>query len=87
MAPQIAIEEKDLPVSLLENAAEMLNVLAAPIGDSSGVHQRLHDTFGPERTPPSDVSTWSASLGSRIDLRLDIKGYGAGTLSIISTLV
>jgi hypothetical protein len=84
---EIAIEEKDLPESLLENAAELLNVLAAPIGDSSGVHQRLHGTFGPDQTPPTDVSSWSATLGSRIDLRLDIKGYGSGTLSVISTLV
>jgi len=83
---EIAIEEKDLPTSLLENAAEMLNVLASPIGDSSGVHQRLLDTYGPDQTPPSDVATWSAALGSRIDLRLDIKGYGAGTLSVVSTL-
>jgi hypothetical protein len=83
---EIAIEEKDLPASLLENASEMLNVLAAPIGESSGVHQRLHQTFGPEDVPPSDVTAWSAQVGTRIDVRMDIKGYGAGTLSVVSTL-
>jgi hypothetical protein len=81
-----AIDEKDLPPILLENAAELLNVLAAPIGDASGVHQRLHQTFGPDQLPPSDVSAWSARLGSRLDVELDIKGYGKGTLSVVSTL-
>ncbi len=82
-----AIDEKDLPPSLLENASELLNVLAAPIGDATGVHQRLHQTFGPDQLPPSDVSSWAARLGTRVDLRLDIKGYGSGTLSVVSTLV
>jgi hypothetical protein len=81
-----AIDEKDLPPTLLENAAELLNVLAAPVGDASGVHQRLHQTFGPDQLPPSDVSAWSARLGSRLDVELDIKGYGKGTLSVVSTL-
>ena len=81
-----AIDEKDLPLTLLENAAELLNVLAAPIGDASGVHQRLHQTFGPDQLPPSDVTAWSARLGSRLDLRLDIKGYGSGNLSVVNAL-
>lgn len=81
-----AIDEKELPATLLENAAEVLNVLAAPIGEASGVHQRLHQTFGPDQLPPSDVSSWSARLGTRIDVQLDIKGYGKGTLSVVSTL-
>ena len=80
----VAIEEKELPSSLLENAAEILNVLAAPIGEAAGVHQRLHQTFGPLDFPPSDVAAWSASLGSRTDVVLDIKGYGQGTLSVIT---
>ncbi len=83
---QDAIDESDLPASLLENAAELLNVLAAPIGEASGVHQRLHQTFGPDQLPPSDVSAWSARLGSRLDVELDIKGYGKGTLSVVCTL-
>jgi len=82
---EIAIEEKDLPAGLLENAAEVLNVLAAPLGDASGTHHRLADTFGPGQAPPTDVAGWSVQLGSRIDLLLDIKGYGSGTLSVVST--
>jgi hypothetical protein len=85
-AAEDAIDEKELPAALLENAAELLNVLAAPIGEAGGVHQRLHQTFGPDRLPPTDVSSWSAQLGTRVDVQLDIRGYGRGTLSVVSTL-
>ena len=81
-----AIDEKDLPPTLLENAAELLNVLAAPIGEASGVHQRLYQTFGPTELPPSDVVVWSARLGAREDVALGIHGYGSGTLSLVAAL-
>ena len=82
-----AIDEKDMPLTLLENAAEMLNVLASPIGDASGVHQRLHQTFGPDQLPPADVSAWAGRLGGRLDLAMDIKGYGKGCLSVVGSLM
>jgi hypothetical protein len=81
-----AIDEQDLPQSLLENTAELLNVLAAPIGEASGVHQRLYQTFGPTEVPPSDVLARSASLGAREDVALGIHGYGSGNLSLVSAL-
>lgn len=83
----IAIEEKDLPDSLLENTGEILNVLSAPIGEASGVHQRLLQVYGPKEHAPQDVLEWAAQPGLRVDLALDIKAYGEGTLSVISTLV
>ena len=81
-----SIDEKELPANLLENAAELLNVLASPIGDAAGVHQRLHQTFGPDELPPADVLMRSNQLGARLDVKLDIAGYGAGSLSVLSTL-
>ena len=83
---QDAIDAEDLPESLLENAAELLNVLAAPIGRASGVHQRLYQTLGPAELPPSDVAARSAQLGAREDVVLDIHGYGSGRLSVVSVV-
>jgi hypothetical protein len=85
-AAEDAIDEKELPAALLENAAELLNVLAAPIGEASGVHQRLYQTFGPAQLPPSDVVARSAQLGAREDVALGIHGYGSGKLSVVSAL-
>jgi hypothetical protein len=83
---EAAIEDRDLPPMLVENAAELLNVLAAPVGDASGVHQRLYQTVAPGEAVPADVAAWAVTLGFRTDLTLDIKAYGAGVLSIVSAL-
>jgi hypothetical protein len=80
------IEGSGLPRILVENAAELLDVLAAPLAEASGVHQRLYQTFGPDRLPPSDVVARSAQLGAREDVALGIHGYGSGNLSVVSAL-
>ncbi|MGZ4466148.1 MAG: hypothetical protein ACXVW0_12395 [Nocardioides sp.] len=82
---EAAIEDRDIPDSLLDNASEILNVLAAPIGDASGVHQRLLNTYSPHETVPREVLEWTAQPGMRMDVKLDVKGYGEGVLSVIST--
>ncbi len=82
----VAIEESTMPTTLMENTAELFNVLAAPIGDASGVHQKLYATYAPHEIPPADITSWAAALGARMDVRLDIKGYGTGVLSVVSTL-
>ena len=81
-----SIEDGELSAMLCENAGEILNVLAAPIGDASGVHQRLDQTITPTDPLPGDVAAWTATLGSRIDLTLEIKGYGSGDLSVVSAV-
>jgi hypothetical protein len=80
---EAAIEDHSIPQSLIENVAELLNVLAAPIGEAGGAHQRLYQTFAPGDIPPADVAALTATLGSREDVLLDVKGYGAGAMSII----
>lgn len=83
---EASIEDKELFPNLFENTCELLNVLASPIGDASPVHQRLFETFEPGRGLPADVAQWAATLGVREDVKIDIPGYGAGNLSIITTL-
>jgi len=85
-AAEDSIADKDLYPNLLENTCELLNVLAAPIGEASPVHQRLFETFEPGRPLPADVAQWAATLGVREDVSIDVPGYGAGHLSIVTTL-
>jgi len=82
-AAEDAIEDKMLPPNLFENSAELLNVLAAPIGEASGVHQRLVDTYAPSDSVPPQVQAAGATLGAREDVELDIAGYGRGALSVV----
>lgn len=81
---EAAIEDKMLPDNLFENVSEILNVLAAPIGDCSGVHQRLETTFAPHDPLPGQIASYAATLGAREDVTLEVAGYGRGTLSIVT---
>jgi hypothetical protein len=83
---EAAVEDKVLPPNLFDNAAEILNVLAAPLGEASGVHQRLSATYAPGEPVPPVVAVAGATLGAREDLTLDISGYGRGTLSMVAVL-
>jgi hypothetical protein len=80
---EAAVEDSRLPPNLFDNAAEILNVLAAPIGEHGGVPMRLSSTFAPGETVPPQVEVAAVSLGARQDVGLDISGYGSGRLSIV----
>lgn len=80
---EAAIEDLRLPPNLFENSSEILNVLAAPIGDHSGVHVKLSSTFAPGEDIPPQVEAIAVSLGARQDVTLEIAGYGSGRLSIV----
>lgn len=82
-AAEDAVESQLLPPNLFDNSAEILNVLAAPIGEASGVHQRLLETYAPSDPVPPQVQAHGATLGSREDVEVDISGYGRGGLSVV----
>ena len=80
---EAAVEDSRLPPNLFDNAAEILNVLAAPIGEHCGVHVRLESTFAPGETVPPQVLSIAGSAGLREDVTLDIAGYGSGRLAMV----
>lgn len=82
-AVEVAEEDRLLPVGLFENASEICNIMAAPLGDALGEHLRLSATYSPSDPAPAQVLTVAATLGARDDLELDIAGYGKGGLSLI----
>jgi hypothetical protein len=83
---EAAIEDRELPASLQENANELLNVLAGTINEHSDVHQRLHHVHAPGETLPADVVPWTITLTGRLDVTVAPKGYPSGDVSIISVL-
>ena len=83
---QAAIEDREMSSTLNENAYELLNVLAGVLNGCSDVHQRLYHVHRPGDVVPGDVAPWVIAPGPRTDLRLDVKGYGGGNLSIVSAL-
>ena len=83
---QAALEDKEISPTLNENTYELLNVLAGVLNECSDVHQRLYHVHRPGDVVPADVAPWTIAPGPRMDLALDIKGYGGGSLSIVSAL-
>lgn len=79
-----AIKELDLAGLLRDNTYEVLNVLAAVFNVDNAPHVRLYEMYGPVAAVPSDVLALSQMIGSRMDLELNIAGYGVGNLSIVT---
>ena len=62
---------------------EVLNVMASVFNVADAPHVRLYQMYGPQENVPGDLSALAATVGSRLDVRLNIGGYGDGLLSII----
>jgi hypothetical protein len=78
-----AIKERDFNATLKENCYEVLNVLSAVFNVANAPHVRLYEMYGPGAMIPGDVGALAVSVASRMDVKLEIAGYGAGRLSII----
>jgi hypothetical protein len=78
-----AIAERDLYPSLRDNCYEVLNVLAAVFNVPEAPHVRLYEMFGPNGSVPADIAALSAAVGSRMDVELEVSGYGKGLMSLV----
>ncbi len=80
-----AIETGELFPAHEDNAAEVLNVMAALFNVGNAPHLRLYSHYGPQDAAPADVTSKLPALGGRVDWTVGIKGYPGGTLSILLT--
>jgi hypothetical protein len=78
-----AIEDGELPELMRDNCYEVLNVLAAVFNVGEAQHVRLYQMFGPGDDVPADVRQLAYAVGGRMDVTLDITGYGSGRLSVV----
>jgi hypothetical protein len=81
-----AVEDRYLPENLMENLTEVSNVLAAAFQVPGNPHVRLSQSRHPIAAADNDVTTLIYSAGNRLDLDIDIAGYGKGKLAICTTL-
>ena len=80
-----AVEDGELLPAQHDNAAEVLNVMAALFNVGDAPHLRLYGYYGPKVAPPDDVSVALTVLGGRVDWTVGVKGYPGGALSIVLT--
>jgi hypothetical protein len=87
MVPRISVDEsiaaREMTEVVRDNCYEVLNVLAAVFNVPNAPHVRLYTMYGPGDILPGDVAAFGAMAASRMDVTLQIAGYGSGALSIV----
>jgi hypothetical protein len=80
---QDAVEEDgELSTMLVEALHEVVNVLAALFNTPGAPHSKLHKLYAPGEDVPGDLAGMLAGF-NRIDLDVDVQGYGKGALSLV----
>jgi len=77
------VEDRRLTENMVENLAEVMNILAALFNTPNHPHLKLHTTHAPGEVPPADVSVQLRAFGKREDLTVAVAGYGSGRLSVV----
>ncbi len=77
------VDHGGLTDNLVENAGEILNVMAALVNADDAAHLRLAAVYEPGEPLPADVAGWVPAYVPRVDLDVAIDGYGSGGLSLL----
>jgi hypothetical protein len=78
---EACIEDNEISKMIGENVIEVCNILASLINHEGAPRLKLYNTFLPGNRPPNDAVAHLLALGRRLDLTVDIGGYGAGQLA------
>jgi hypothetical protein len=80
---QDAVEEDgELTGMQVEALHEVVNVLSALFNTPGAPHSKLHKLYAPGEDLPGDITGMLAAF-NRVDLALEVAGYGKGGLSIV----
>lgn len=80
---QDLLEEGSVSSSAMDNVHEILNVASALFNVPGAPHVKLYSLISPGDLAPTDVSGVMKSIGRRLDLAVDVPGYGSGALSLV----
>ncbi len=80
---QDAVEEdRELTALHVEALHEVVNVVSALFNTPGAPHSKLYRLYAPGETLPADLAQLAAGY-NRLDLAVEIGGYGKGALSIV----
>ena len=80
---QDAVEEDgELSAMLVEALHEVVNVLSALFNIPGAPHSKLHKLYAPGEEVAGDLAGMLAGF-NRLDLDVDVQGYGTGSLSLV----
>jgi hypothetical protein len=80
---QACIEEKAPTPMIAENVTEVCNILSTLLNREGLPHIRMHQTFLPGQMPPPDAIGYLLALGRRVDLHVEVQGYGKGRFAMV----
>ncbi|XBH22161.1 hypothetical protein V5R04_02735 [Jonesiaceae bacterium BS-20] len=78
-----AAQQGELTDLFLEATHEVCNVISALFNKEGAPHLRLGTVHPPQTELPNDISSWVMAYVARLDLELEVTGYGQGNLSIL----
>ena len=78
-----AIDEGELSPMHLEALYEVVNIAASIFNGEGRNHSKLYTLHAPGEVVPGDIAGLAAAF-NRIDLTVDVAGYGSGSLSIVT---
>jgi hypothetical protein len=81
---QDCVDEGVLPPTHADNVREVCNVMASLLNHPGRPHVKLERTVTQD-APPDDVRTILIQRANRLDLAVDVAGYGRGRLAVTVT--
>jgi hypothetical protein len=77
------VKDREITPLVAENATEICNIYGTLLNQQGLPHIRLYQTFLPDGpAPPNDAAGHLLALGRRLDLLVQIAGYGGGRLAL-----
>jgi hypothetical protein len=77
-----AVDEGELYPMHVEALYEVVNIAASMFNGEGVNHSKLYKLYAPGEAVPGDIAGLAAAF-NRIDLKVDVSGYGSGNLSIV----
>lgn len=80
-----ALADGVLPDDLAENFHEVVNIMASVFNENpEAPHLKLHKVHAVGEKLPTDVASCLGYVMRRLDLGIEVQGYGSGRLSCVS---
>lgn len=79
---QDCVEDGVVTEIVAENVREVCNIMTSLLNREGGPHLKLYQVVLPGEQVPSDAGALLLALGRRLDLTVDVGGYGSGRVSV-----
>ncbi|MEL6181259.1 MAG: hypothetical protein AAFS10_20040 [Myxococcota bacterium] len=80
-----SVRGREVPPSIEENLLEICNIGARLFDHPKHTSVRFQQAYLPQGELPDDVSASLQENGERVNFKVEIKGYGTGSMSLLRT--